>query len=47
MVQNKLKYGMILTTWKNARTGNLFVTDARSIPQGAKKPDISHVEKKI
>lgn len=36
---------MILITWKNARTENLFVIDARSILlQGAKKPDISHRE---
>lgn len=48
MVQNKLKYGMFFLTWRNARTGNLFVTDARSILlQDAKKPDISYIEKKI
>lgn len=45
MVQNRLKYGMILITWRNARTGHLFVIDARNILQGVEKPDISHIEK--
>lgn len=39
---------MVFITWRNVGTGKFFVTDARSILlQDAKKPDISHMEKKI